>query len=91
VSLADNPGVLAGSVLAMDRAVANMVTMVGITLSEAVTMASATPAAILGIDDRKGRLEAGFDADITVLDSQYNAVMTIVRGKIVFNREGRLS
>ena len=83
VSLADDPGTLAGSVLTMDRAVANMVTMVGVSLPDAVAMASTTPATVLGLEDRKGMIETGYDADITVLDSRYSAVLTLVGGGIV--------
>ena len=83
LSLANDPGTLAGSVLTMDRAVANMVTMVGVSLSDAVTMASTAPATVLGLENRKGRIEAGYDADIAVLDHLYNTVLTVVRGKIV--------
>lgn len=86
LSLAGDSAVLAGSVLTLDRAVANMVSMVGFSLPDAVAMASTSPAAVLGIDHRKGRLEAGFDADIALLDKRYNTVQTIVGGAVVFNR-----
>jgi len=85
LSLAGDPSVLAGSVLSMDRAVANMVNMVGLSLADAVAMASAAPAAVLGIEDRKGRLEEGFDADIAVLDRRYETRLTMVEGRIVFD------
>ena len=88
LSLADDPAVLAGSVLSMDRAVANMVNMVGLSLSDAVIMASTTPAAVLGLENRKGRIEPGFDADITVLDRVFSCQLTIVAGKIVFDKAG---
>jgi N-acetylglucosamine-6-phosphate deacetylase len=83
--LADNSAVLAGSVLTMDRAVANMTGMVGFSISDAVAMASASPAAVLGLDDRKGRLEAGYDADIAVLDRRHLNRLTIVGGRIVYD------
>lgn len=85
LSLAEDRSVLAGSVLTLDRAVANMINMVGFNISDAVAMASATPAAVLGLDHRKGRLEAGFDADIAVLDRRYEACLTIVGGDIVYD------
>ena len=85
LSLCDNPEVLAGSVLSLDRAVANMVNMVGLPISDAVAMASASPAAVIGLDDRKGRLQAGYDADIAILDQRFDTVMTLVGGKIVFD------
>ncbi|MCE5251573.1 N-acetylglucosamine-6-phosphate deacetylase [bacterium] len=85
LTLADNPDVLAGSVLTLDRAVANMVTMVGLSLADAVTMASTTPATVLGLENRKGHLETGYDADIAVLDRTYRAAATIVGGDVVHN------
>jgi N-acetylglucosamine-6-phosphate deacetylase len=85
LTLSEDDRILAGSVLTLDRAVCNMVTMVGLPLPDAVTMASTTPAAVLGLEDRKGRLEDGYDADIAVLDHIYRAVLTVVNGQIVFN------
>ncbi|MFC1693841.1 amidohydrolase family protein, partial [Candidatus Latescibacterota bacterium] len=58
---------------------------VGLSLADAVTMASTTPATILGLQDNKGRLEAGFDADICVLDRIYVNKLTIIKGNIVCN------
>jgi N-acetylglucosamine-6-phosphate deacetylase len=86
LSLADHPETLAGSVLTMDRAVANMINMVGLSISDAVTMASTTPAAVLGLENRKGRIESGYDADITVLDRRYGTAATVVGGEIVFGK-----
>ena len=88
VTLADDPSTLAGSVLTLDRAVGNMISMVGVSLSDAVTMASTTPAAVLGLEDRKGRLEDGYDADVVVLDRRYEAVLTVVGGRVVFDGMG---
>lgn len=87
LSLADRPEVLAGSALTLDRAVANMINMVGLSLSDAVTMASTTPASVLGLEDRKGRIEMGYDADITILDRMYVAEATVVHGEIVHLRD----
>ena len=85
LSLRDEPGTLAGSVLTMDRAVGNIVNMLGMPIADAVTMASTSPAAVLGLENSKGRIEAGYDADITVLDSTFNAVLTMVKGRIVYD------
>jgi len=79
-------GELAGSTLAMDVAVGNMVRLVGVPLPDAIAMASSTPARKLGLDDRKGRLQRGMDADITILDANtYRATTTISMGKVIFN------
>ncbi|GED69298.1 N-acetylglucosamine-6-phosphate deacetylase [Brevibacillus reuszeri] len=79
-------GTLAGSILTLNRAVCNMVTLSKVPLPEAVEMASHTPATILGLGERKGRLAAGYDADITVLDQQFHVNMTFVAGKRVYQR-----
>jgi N-acetylglucosamine-6-phosphate deacetylase len=63
-------GALAGSVIALDTAVRNLVRG-GIGLPEAVAAASANPAALLGLPDR-GRLEVGCRADLIELDDQLN-------------------
>ncbi|PMQ05756.1 N-acetylglucosamine-6-phosphate deacetylase [Dyella sp. AD56] len=61
-------GVLAGSALDMATGVRNLVDMVGLPLAEASRMASAYPAAWLGLDRTHGRLVAGQRADFAVLD-----------------------
>jgi N-acetylglucosamine-6-phosphate deacetylase len=57
---------LAGSVIALDTAVRNLVAA-GVTLADAVAAASRTPLALLGITDR-GRIEVGQRADLVELD-----------------------
>jgi len=53
-----------------------------LTLMESVRLASLNPARMLGIDDRKGSLAAGKDADIVVLTPQGKIITTIVGGCI---------
>jgi N-acetylglucosamine-6-phosphate deacetylase len=84
---ADDPSILAGSVLTMDTAVGNMMNMLGISIVDAVTMASSTPSAVLGLENKKGRIEIGYDADITVLGRTYEAEMTIVQGSIIYEKK----
>ncbi|ASJ55291.1 N-acetylglucosamine-6-phosphate deacetylase [Brevibacillus formosus] len=79
-------GTLAGSILTLNGAVGNMVTLSGVSLPDAVEMASLTPASILGFGKRKGRLAAGYDADITVLNTQFDVTMTFVAGKEVYHQ-----
>ena len=77
-------GAIAGSVLTMDRAVANMQTFTGCSLTEALKMATLNPAEALGLGHRKGRLAPGHDADIVVLGEQGQSRLTMVRGEIVW-------
>ncbi|WP_199098193.1 N-acetylglucosamine-6-phosphate deacetylase [Dyella sp. ASV21] len=73
-------GVLAGSALDMATGVRNLVQMVGLTLAEASRMASAYPAAWLGLDRQLGRLVAGQRADFAVLDDTLHVHETWIGG-----------
>lgn len=77
-------GSLAGSTLTMDRAVKNIKEKAKLKIEEAVSMASYSPARLLGIEERKGTLEIGKDADITVFDQNLNIKMTIIEGNIIY-------
>ena len=85
VSLKDET--LAGSVSTMDKAVKNVVNKVGISLPKAIQMASFNPAKSIGIDDKKGNLESGKDADIVILNKNLETELTVVAGKIVYRRK----
>ncbi|MEU8237237.1 N-acetylglucosamine-6-phosphate deacetylase [Actinoplanes missouriensis] len=63
-------GSIAGSTLTMDVALRNAVAA-GLSLTDAVTMASTTPARLLGLDDR-GAIAPGLRADLVVLDADLN-------------------
>lgn len=76
----------AGSVATFDRLVRNMVQMAEVSLLDAVKMASATPARIMGIDNKKGSLTKGKDADILIFDKDITIQTTIINGNIVFRR-----
>ena len=81
-------GVLAGSTLTMDAAVRNMVKFASIPLHEATAMASSTPARLIGLADRKGRIEPEMDADIVLLDAETLQVRaTLVMGETVYERK----
>ncbi len=78
-------GALAGSVLRMNEAVRNMVVKVGVDLGDAVDMASKNPALNLGIYNDYGSISEGKYASFTVLDQDFNVLMTIKKGRIIFN------
>jgi N-acetylglucosamine-6-phosphate deacetylase len=48
-------------------------------------MASLNPARVIGVDDRKGSLEPGKDADLVVIDEEVEVYMTMVRGQEVYS------
>lgn len=76
----------AGSVATAERLVRNMIRMAGATLTDAIKMATATPAKIMGFADR-GKLDAGMRADIVLFDEQIDVHSTIVGGHIVYREE----
>jgi N-acetylglucosamine-6-phosphate deacetylase len=77
--LADS-ATLAGSTLTMGAAVRNAVRLARLPLGDALRMASATPARVLGLQASKGALEPGFDADLVVLDDDLAVTATMVGG-----------
>ena len=78
-------GTLAGSILKLDQAVRNVIEFTGCSLAESLTMATATPARVLGLD-RKGRIAPGCDADLVILDESGHVERTLVAGKSVYER-----
>ncbi len=77
--LSDNT--LAGSVLTMDRAVANVVGL-GVSLEDAIHAAATAPADVLGISDR-GRIAEGAHADFTLLSDDLSMSGVWVAGERV--------
>ncbi len=77
---------LAGSLLKMIDAVRNMIKFLNIPLEDAVMMASTNPAKKLNVYDRKGSIEIGKDADLVVLNNKLEILMTIVKGKVVYQK-----
>ena len=80
-------GTLAGSTLTMERAVKNMVELVGVPLTDAVRMASLNGAKVLGLESRKGILAVGKDADFVLLDNNFDVHLTIYEGNVKYDRK----
>jgi N-acetylglucosamine-6-phosphate deacetylase len=76
-------GTLAGSVLTMSRAVQNMVELAGLPIESVLPLATEVPARILGVSDRKGRLDVGYDADVVVLNERLEVEDVWVRGRML--------
>lgn len=76
-------GTFIGTTLTLNKIIKRVVDMAAANLQQAVEMASLTPAAVLGIQDKKGSLEAGKDADVIVMDGDCNVKMTIIGGRII--------
>lgn len=74
----------AGSVATADRLVRTMVNMADIPLIEAVKMLSKTPATIMGVENSKGSLTVGKDADVLIFDQDINIKTTIINGNVIY-------
>lgn len=79
-------GRVAGSCLTMIDAVKNAVRTCNVCLTEAVNFAASNPARLLGIQYRKGSIAPGKDADLVMFDKDFNVKMTMINGKIVYEK-----
>lgn len=77
-------GTLAGSTLTMERALKNCQNAAGKPLGELWPLTSLNAARQIGMSASKGSLEEGKDADLVLLDSDYNVHLTVVEGEVVF-------
>lgn len=71
----------AGSVATTDRLVRVMTKQAGISLPEAIKMITENPAKAVHIDDRKGYVKPGYDADLVLFDDDINIEMVWTRGR----------
>ena len=78
-------GTVAGSVLTMDRAFQTLVAQVGLSVVDAATICSTSPARELGLIGH-GMLMADAVADLVVLDAQFSVVQTYLGGQLVYAR-----
>lgn len=72
---------IAGSTLNMNRGLKILVEDAMVPFDAAVNSCTINPARCLHVDDRKGRIAAGCDADLVVIDKDYNVLQTWCRGK----------
>ena len=77
-------GTIAGSVLTMDRAIANFMNASGAKLPEIIEMVTKNPAKELGIYQQIGSIEKGKQADITIFDDAIKIKTVLVNGHCVY-------
>ena len=80
-------GTLAGSVAPLNFDVYNLARSTSCSLEEAVKMATWNPAVLIGVNDRKGDLKPGKDADLVIVDEEMGVLLTMVKGREVFNAQ----
>jgi N-acetylglucosamine-6-phosphate deacetylase len=74
----------AGSISTTNKLVRNMIELANVNIEDAVKMASLTPARIMKVDNKKGIIAKGYDADIVLFNENIEVSKTIIGGKIVF-------
>ncbi len=75
---------LAGSTLKVNEGLKVLVEKAEIPFAYAINSCTINPARYLGVDDHKGKLVAGYDADIVVLNDDYSVEMTYIKGAEAF-------
>jgi len=73
-----------GSIYSMLYGLYNWVEVMRIPMEEAVVMASLNPAKVLRIDDQKGSILEGKDADLVVLADDYKVEATFIEGELEY-------
>ncbi|MFD9253135.1 N-acetylglucosamine-6-phosphate deacetylase [Streptomyces bottropensis] len=81
-------GSIAGSTLTQDRALKRAVTVDRLPIEDAVAALSANPARLLGLHDRIGSLDPGKDADLVLLDADFDVKGVLRKGEWVVNPFG---
>ncbi|MDT8860372.1 N-acetylglucosamine-6-phosphate deacetylase [Alkalihalobacillus sp. MEB130] len=77
-------GTLAGSIVKMIDAVTYMRDFTGATIEDLIRMASTNPAKQLGVEDRKGSIAVGKDADLLLVDQELSIQYTFCQGRLAY-------
>lgn len=77
---------LAGSTLKINEGLRNLVERALVPFDVALNSCTSNPAELLGMQDHLGRIAAGYDADIVVLDDDYSVESTFVQGQQVYKK-----
>ncbi|MDP9146345.1 MAG: N-acetylglucosamine-6-phosphate deacetylase [Acidobacteriota bacterium] len=78
----NSEGKLAGSTLTLDKALRNVMAL-GKTFEETTRMLTLNPAGLLGVEFKKGALRVGADADILLIDEEFQLANVWIRGMAV--------
>jgi len=79
-------GTLIGTALGLSQLLDRFITFTNCPLNVAIKMATENPAKVLRIEDKKGSIAVGKDADLVLLDPDRTVHTTIAAGKIVYKK-----
>jgi N-acetylglucosamine-6-phosphate deacetylase len=80
VGMMHDQSAFAGSTTLLNQMVPIVIEHIGVSLHEAVRMASLTPATVVGLDDRKGSIEPGKDADLVIFEDDFSPHQVMIGG-----------
>ena len=66
--------------------IGNLVEKLGVSMEDAIQMASRTPAELMGIQRHKGSILPTKDADLAVIDDEYESIATFVEGELAYDK-----
>jgi N-acetylglucosamine-6-phosphate deacetylase len=78
-------GTLIGSTMSLGEIAVKFMQFTGCSFAEAVDSVSINPARVLGLENQKGKIEEGFDADLVLMDKNLRVITTIVNSRIYKN------
>lgn len=79
-------GTLIGTALGLSQLLGRLMSFTDCPLDVAIKTVTENPARVLGLQDKKGVIATGKDADLVLLDSDYSVHTTVVAGQIVFQK-----
>jgi N-acetylglucosamine-6-phosphate deacetylase len=79
-------GTLIGTALGLSQLLIKFIDFTGCPFDVAIKTVTHNPAKLLGLEDKKGTIAIGKDADLVLLDNDHSVYATIVAGKIVFQK-----
>jgi N-acetylglucosamine-6-phosphate deacetylase len=79
-------GTLIGTALGLNQMIQKFIAFTGCPVRDAIKTVTENPAKLLGLEDRKGTISVGKDADLIILDPDFGVNATLVGGKIVFRK-----
>lgn len=79
-------GTLIGTALGLSQMLARFIEFTNCPLDVAIKTVTENPARLLGIEDKKGTIAPGKDADLVLLDTDLSVYATIVGGRIAFRK-----
>ncbi len=87
VAMLSDRSVYAGSIQTLDNMIKNIVTDAGIPFQDAIRMATYSPAKVISAENFIGSITLGKQADICIMDNEFNVTNTVIKGKLQFIRK----